>query len=91
MAANNQYILFGFFGLDVADETQAQLAIYNISTGTWTSPVSLFNDEYDFTASNSTETIETDIQITLHQGKFIITWIRNRVVVSLHKFHSLYI
>jgi hypothetical protein len=92
LAASNQFILFGFYGFSSNNTKEAQFAFFNLSTSTWSQPSPLYNNPIDITATNSSESqelIETDIQVSLHQGSFVLSWIRNRVAVSTKKMHEI--
>jgi hypothetical protein len=94
LAASNEYILFAFYGYLSNNSQEAQFAVFDISTSTstWNQPSTLYNNPIDITVSNvSQELIEIDVQVSLHQGAFVLSWIRNRVAVSKNKKREIYI
>lgn len=57
-------------------------ATYNITTDTWSTAALLYNLNYEIlpAAFNyTTNFTETDVQVTVQEGKFVITWERNQV------------
>lgn len=65
------------------------LVEYNITSGAWSLPSPLFNSPTEMVTlemdSNNvtTNATDADVQISVHSGKFLITWQRNRVCLSL--------
>lgn len=63
---------------------QARIAYYNITSSAWSQPAVLFNNPEEVVVDNTTANFtESDVQIVVHEARFVISWVRERVVVSL--------
>lgn len=59
------------------------IAYYTVDSDEWSAPATLYNLPYEIVVDNTTTNMtETSISLVVHEGTFVITWVRERVVVS---------
>lgn len=83
LAVYRDTIVFGYTSApfnSTLGTTRALFAYYDIPSDAWSSEQALYNFVgSDLVADNATQKSETDVQVSVHEGRFVFTWQRNQV------------
>lgn len=68
---------------NITETNEAQMVAFDVASMQWGAPATLFNNPVEMVFDNDTESMtEQDVQVTNRDGRFLLTWSRNRIPVS---------